>query len=98
MRHRESSPFLTSNCSSASRVVRNFLGVSKRPVRTSGRDPLFFYPSRMVGAARKKRVKVPDGTLGILLKKEPDLGLVVYASPDVKIKPCRVAPVVGCVQ
>ena len=54
---------------------------------------LFFYPSRM-GTARKKRVKVPDGTLGILLKKEPDLGLVVYASPDVKIKPCRVAPVV----
>ena len=54
---------------------------------------LFFYPSRM-GTARKKRVKVPDGTLGILLKKEPDLGLVVYASPDVKIKPCRVAPTV----
>ena len=53
---------------------------------------LFFYPSRMVGAARKKRVKVPDGALGILLKQEPDLGLVVYASPDVK--PCRVAPVV----
>ena len=53
---------------------------------------MFFYPSRMVGAARKKRVKVPDGALGILLKQEPDLGLVVYASPDVK--PCRVAPVV----
>ena len=47
----------------------------------------------MLGARKKTtKITVPDGQLGILLKQERDLGLVVFASPDVK--PCRVAPVV----
>ena len=47
----------------------------------------------MLGARKKTtKIAVPDGQLGILLKHERDLGLVVFASPDVK--PCRVAPVV----
>ena len=44
-------------------------------------------------ARRQKRSKVtvPDGPLGILLKQEKDLGLVIFASD---LKPCRVAPTV----
>ena len=40
---------------------------------------------------KKTTLRVPDGPLGILLKKEKDLGLVIFASDA---KPCRVAPTV----
>ena len=40
---------------------------------------------------KKTTLRVPDGPLGILLKKEKALGLVIFASDA---KPCRVAPTV----
>ena len=40
---------------------------------------------------KKTTLRVPDGPLGILLKQEKDLGLVIFASD---LKPCRVAPTV----
>jgi hypothetical protein len=38
------------------------------------------------------KIKVPNGELGIHIRKEPDLGLVIYASER---QPCKIEALIG---
>ena len=41
---------------------------------------------------QETKVNVPDGELGIFIKKEENLGLVIYASLE---KPCKIEELIG---
>ena len=42
--------------------------------------------------SQETKVNVPDGELGIFIKKEENLGLVIFASLE---KPCKIEELIG---